>query len=84
LPPGAPLTIATGRAKRDPTGDLRGALPAVKTEHFAARTDPKRVGALMRAIDGYEGSLTGSLCPVPLRRLLRAILYQCVNSPDRR
>jgi hypothetical protein len=23
--------IATGRAKRDPTGDLRGALPAVKT-----------------------------------------------------
>jgi integrase len=50
--------IATGRAKRDPTGDLRGALPAVKTEHFAAITDPKRVGALMRAIDGYEGSLT--------------------------
>jgi integrase len=50
--------IATGRAKRDPTGDLRGALPAVKTEHFAAITDPKRVGALMRAIEGYEGSLT--------------------------
>ena len=50
--------IATGRAKRDPTGDLRGALPAVKTEHFAAITDPKRVGALMRAIDDYEGSLT--------------------------
>ncbi len=50
--------IATGRAKRDPTGDLRGALPVVKTEHFAAITDPGRVGALMRAIDGYEGSLT--------------------------
>jgi integrase len=50
--------IATGRAKRDPTGDLRGALPAVKPTHFAAITDPKRVGALMRAIDGYEGSLT--------------------------
>jgi integrase len=50
--------IATGCAKRDPTGDLRGALPAVKPEHFAAITDPKRVGALMRAIDGYEGSLT--------------------------
>jgi integrase len=50
--------IATGRAKRDPTGDLRRALPAVRPTHFAAITDPKRVGALMRAIDGYEGSLT--------------------------
>lgn len=50
--------IATGRAKRDPTGDLRGALPAVRPTHFAAITDPKRVGALMRAIEGYEGSLT--------------------------
>jgi integrase len=50
--------IATGRARRDPTGDLRGALPAVKPKHFAAITEPKRVGALMRAIDGYEGSLT--------------------------
>ena len=50
--------IATGRAKRDPTGDLRGALPAVRPTHFAAITEPKRVGALLRAIDGYEGSLT--------------------------
>ena len=45
-------------AKRDPTGDLRGALPAVRPTHFAAITDPTRVGALLRAIDGYEGSLT--------------------------
>ena len=50
--------IATGRTRRDPTGDLRGALPTVKPTHFAAITEPKRVGALMRAIDGYEGSLT--------------------------
>jgi integrase len=50
--------IATGRARGDPTGDLRGALPAVKPTHFAAITEPKRVGALMRAIEGYEGSLT--------------------------
>jgi integrase len=50
--------IATGRARSDPTGDLRGALPAVKPTHFAAITEPKRVGALMRAIEGYEGSLT--------------------------
>jgi integrase len=50
--------IATGRAKRDPTGDLRGALRAVRPKHFAAVTEPRAVGALMRAIDSYEGSLT--------------------------
>jgi len=50
--------IATGRAKRDPTVDLPGALPPVRPTHFAAITEPKRVGALMRAIEGYEGSLT--------------------------
>jgi len=33
--------IATGRAKRDPTGDLRGALPAVRPTHFAAIADGK-------------------------------------------
>lgn len=49
--------VATGRAERDPTGDLRGALPPVrKDKHFAAVTDPKKVGELMRDIDGYQGS----------------------------
>jgi integrase len=49
--------VATGRAERDPTGDLRGALPPVrKDNHFAAITDPKKVGELMRDIDGYQGS----------------------------
>ncbi len=43
---------------RDPCGDLRGALPPVKGEHFAAATEPKRVGELLRAMDGYEGTLT--------------------------
>jgi integrase len=47
--------IATGRADRDISADLRGALtPAVSTNH-AALTDPKRVGELLRAIDGYVG-----------------------------
>lgn len=32
--------VATGRAERDPSTDLRGALPPVKGEHFAAITDP--------------------------------------------
>ncbi len=49
--------VATGRAERDPTGDLRGALPPVKRgNHFAAITEPKKVGELMRDIDGYQGS----------------------------
>ena len=50
--------VATGRAERDPSRDLQGALPPVKGEHFAAITDPKRVGELLRAIDGYQGTLT--------------------------
>ncbi len=49
--------VATGRAERDPTGDLRGALPPVKKEkHFAAITDTKKVGELLRDIEGYQGS----------------------------
>lgn len=48
--------IATGRAERDPAADLRGALPPVKNNHFAAPTDPKDVAPLLRAMDDYEGS----------------------------
>src|SRR5580704_13606668 len=50
--------VATGRAVRDPCGDLRGALPPVKGEHFAATTELKRVAELLRAMDGYQGTLT--------------------------
>lgn len=49
--------VATGRAERDPTGDLKGALPPVKGTHFAAVTDPKKVGEVLRAIDAYKGTL---------------------------
>jgi integrase len=47
--------IATGRAKRDPSADLRGALVSVRAKHHAAVTIPKDVGKLMLAIDGYAG-----------------------------
>ncbi len=50
--------IATGRAQRDPSGDLRGALPPVKGEHFAAITEPKLAGGLLRTLDGYQGTVT--------------------------
>jgi integrase len=49
------FAIATGRSERGITADLKGALTPVKTEHFAAITEPRRIGELMRAIDGYVG-----------------------------
>jgi integrase len=48
--------IATGRAERDPCPDLRGAIPAPKTENLPAITDPKAAGELLRAIDGFKGT----------------------------
>ncbi len=52
--------VATGRAERDPSGDLRGSMPSVKSRrtHFAAVTEPKQAAALLRALDGYQGSPT--------------------------
>jgi integrase len=52
--------IATGTCKSDPTRDLRGALAPVPKRHFAATTEPKRFGAILRAIDTYEGTLVVS------------------------
>jgi integrase len=47
--------VATGRAERDPSGDLKGALPQPGEKHHAAITEPKEVAPLLRAIDGYQG-----------------------------
>lgn len=47
--------IVTGRAEYNPCGDLRGALTPVKEGHFAAIIEPKAVGELLRAIDGFQG-----------------------------
>ena len=47
--------VATARLASDPTRDLRGALTAPTVTHYGAITDAKRVGELLRAIDGYEG-----------------------------
>lgn len=49
--------VATNRAVRDPSGDLRGALTPVKQEHHASLTDPAAIGELLRAMRGYSGSL---------------------------
>lgn len=47
--------VATGRAERDPTAELRGALAAAGERHHPAIIEPKAIGALLRAIDGFEG-----------------------------
>lgn len=49
--------VATGRAERDVTADLRGALPPIKRKHFAAVTEPGNVATLLRQLHGYSGSV---------------------------
>ena len=58
--------IATARAERDICTDLRGALVTARTNHRAAITTPKEAGALLRAIEDYEGN---SLTRIALRLL---------------
>lgn len=47
--------IATARAENDPSSQLRGALIAPKVAHHSALITEESVGALLRAIDGYDG-----------------------------
>lgn len=61
--------IQTGRAERDPSADLRGALTAVKTKHHASITDPQGVAELMRAIAGFNGSFV-TQCALQLAPLV--------------
>jgi len=48
--------IATGRATRNPAGDLVGAIPPARVQHYPALTDPTEVGALLRAIEAFTGT----------------------------
>ena len=50
--------VQTGRAVRDVTADLKGALPPTSIKHMAAFTEPKQIAELLRAIDGFGGTLT--------------------------
>jgi len=49
------FAMASGRAATDPTIALQGALASPPHKHRAAITDPKGFGALLRAIDGFDG-----------------------------
>lgn len=48
--------VSTGRAERDITSDLKGALPPAKETHLGAITEPSEIGKLLRNIDEYKGS----------------------------
>lgn len=47
--------MATGRAERDITVGLKEALIPYRSKHFAAITDPVKLGELLRAIKAYKG-----------------------------
>lgn len=66
--------IATGRAERNPAGDLAGALEQPKTRHFASVTEPNKIGdapidgryrqadACRDFLDSKERNLRRSVC----------------------
>jgi len=61
------FAVATRRAERDPTIDLKGALMPVRARHFPSVKRPEEVGALMRAIEGYDAKT------IPIRAALRLL-----------
>jgi len=64
--------IVSARAGRDVAADLRGALITPKTKHRAAITTSDEAGALLRAIDDYDGM------PI-IRKALRLIAHVFVR-----
>ncbi|KAI3598721.1 Integrase [Cupriavidus necator H850] len=61
--------IKEGKAKSDPAKDLIGAIPPAVQTHFASITEPVKVGEMLRAFDGFSGTLT-VLCALKLAPLL--------------
>lgn len=48
--------VATGKIKSDPTRDLQGAIAPIVNQHRATIIEPKKVGALLRAIQEFDGT----------------------------
>ncbi len=61
--------VQTGRAIRDVTADLKGALPPTSIKHMAAFTEPKEIAELLRAIESFNGTFT-VLCALRLSPLV--------------
>jgi integrase len=60
--------VGSGRAEQDIAAALAGQLAPVNAKNFATITEPKRIGELLRAIDGYSGlhSVCAALKLAPL------------------
>lgn len=54
--------VATGRAERDITVDLKGALTPWREEHFASITNPEKIGPLLRDMYAYKGTFEVQCC----------------------
>ncbi|TGD74152.1 DUF4102 domain-containing protein [Mangrovimicrobium sediminis] len=65
------FAVATGRAERDPSGDLKGALKNPKKKHLAAITDPAELGCLLQAMEHFQGTPV-----VKTALLLSPLLFQ--------
>lgn len=66
--------LSTARTSRDITADLKGALTPHKKRHFAAITDPSKLGELIRVIRAYQG---GAIVRAALQ--LAPMLFQRPN-----
>ncbi len=61
--------IKEGYCKNDPARDLIDAIPPAQTTHFASITEPVKVGAMLRAFDGFSGTFP-VLCALKLAPML--------------
>jgi integrase len=63
--------VGRGLATRDPSRDieLKDILPPADVKHHASVTDPKAVGELLRAIEGFTGAFT-TRCALRLAALV--------------
>lgn len=60
--------VAAEYAERDPAADLSATLPARRKRNYPTITDPDKVGGLLRAIDGFDGTFVVS-CALKLAPL---------------
>jgi integrase len=61
--------VVHGLAESDPAGALRGLVKPQEIRHHASLIDPRAVGELLLAIDGYQGQFT-TRCALKLAPLL--------------
>ncbi|MBI3376595.1 MAG: tyrosine-type recombinase/integrase [Betaproteobacteria bacterium] len=63
--------VGRGLASRDPTRDIeiKDILPPADVQHHASVTDPKAVGGLLRAVNGFTGGFT-TRCALRLAALV--------------